>query len=243
MAFKLAQQRTSKRRSAASGGSFHFGGAPYESPPESRTPLRVGIGVAIGVHVLLLLVSFPSLRERPLVPAQSPKTFLVATVRFKPPPPRRAEAVPQRKVKKIPIPDPTPNDPEPIVQEEAPDVPEIEIDGLSDVVFEIPEAPAPAAPPGTMWVEGDVLPPKKTHAPRPNYTEEARRARVQGVVILQAVVDALGNVDSVKVLKGLPEGLTESALQVVQQWRYEPATLHGEPVPVYINVTVNFSLQ
>ncbi|MCE2559594.1 MAG: energy transducer TonB [Acidobacteria bacterium] len=84
---------------------------------------------------------------------------------------------------------------------------------------------------------------KRTFAPRPNYTEEARRARVQGVVILQAVVDAVGNVGYVKVLKGLPEGLTESAVQVVEQWRYEPATLNGEPVPVYINLTVNFSLQ
>jgi len=73
--------------------------------------------------------------------------------------------------------------------------------------------------------------------------QSCRQARIQGVVILQAIVDSLGNVGYVKVLKGLPEGLTESAVQVVQEWRYEPATLHGEPVPVYINLTVNFSLQ
>ena len=241
MAFKLEQRKTSGSRSAAS--PLHFGGSPYELEPQSKTPLRVGILVTIAFHALLFLLSFPKAKPRALQAAQAPKTFMVTTVRFKPPPPAKAKPIPKRKARKIPVPDPTPDDPEPLIEEEVFDAPEVDFDGISDLLFEIPPAPAPSGPPGTMWVEGDVLPPKRTFAPRPNYTEEARRARVQGVVILQAVVDAVGNVGYVKVLKGLPEGLTESAVQVVEQWRYEPATLNGEPVPVYINLTVNFSLQ
>lgn len=241
MTFKLERRKTSGSSSATS--SLHLGVAPYELAPQNRTPLRVGIIVTIAFHALLFLVTFPNMKPRPVEAAQAPKTFLVTSVRFKPPPPAQAKPIQKRKTRKIPIPDPTPDDPEPLIEEEVFDVPEVDFDGPSDLFFEIPPTPSPAGPPGTMWIEGDVLPPKRTYAPRPNYTEEARRARVEGVVILQAVVDAVGEVGYVKVLKGLPEGLTESAVQVVEQWRYEPATLNGEPVSVYINLTVNFSLQ
>ncbi len=62
-------------------------------------------------------------------------------------------------------------------------------------------------------------------------------------MILQAIVDAMGNVSQVQVLKGLPLGLTESAIETVQGWRYKPATLDGQPVAVYLNLLINFSLQ
>lgn len=241
MAFKLERNKTTGAKFAP--GSLHLGGSPYELEPESRTPLRVAVIATIAFHALLFVISFPTMRPRALQAAQAPKAFVVQAVRFKPPPPAKAEPIPQRKTKKIPIPDPTPDEPEPLIREQLFEAPQLEIDGIADVLFDLPEAPSPAGPPGTLFVEGDVLPPKKTYAPLPNYTEEARQARVQGVVILQAVVDTLGHVGYVKVLKGLPEGLTESAVQVVQEWRYEPATLNGEPVPVYINLTVNFSLQ
>ncbi len=94
-----------------------------------------------------------------------------------------------------------------------------------------------------MKVGGGVLPPVKIFAPQPLYTEEARLGRVQGVVILEAIIDEDGNVREVKVLKGLPMGLTESAADTARQWRFKPATLDGRPVPVYFNLTVRFSLQ
>jgi protein TonB len=90
---------------------------------------------------------------------------------------------------------------------------------------------------------GDIAPPVKVFSPQPGYTEEARQARVQGIVILQAIIDAEGNVTDVRVLKGLPEGLAESAVETVRNWRFKPATLEGKPVPVYFNFTINFSLQ
>ncbi len=241
MAFKLERRKTAESRFATS--SLHLGGSPYQLAPQSRTSLRVGIIVTIAFHALLFLVTFPSAKPPVYEAAQTQRTFMVTTVRFKPPPPAKAKPIPQRKTRKIPIPDPTPEDPEPLIEEEMFEAPEIDFDGLSDVLFEIPAAPSPAAPPGTMWVEGDVVAPTLTYNIRPHYTEEARRARIQGSVILQYVVDTVGNVGYVKVLKGLPEGLTESAVQTVEQWRYEPATLYGEPVPVRIHMTINFSVQ
>ena len=85
--------------------------------------------------------------------------------------------------------------------------------------------------------------PEKIFAPQPPYTEEARQARVQGVVILQAIIDIVGNVTNVKILKGLPGGLADSAVDTVLSWKFEPASLYGDPVPVYYNFTVNFTLQ
>ena len=145
---------------------------------------------------------------------------------------------------KIPIPDPTPDDPEPILDEFEIDVPDLEVDDIGELV-DIPGPPAAGMPgaPGPIYIQGDVQPPRKVHFPQPLYTEEARKARVQGVVILQAIVDEEGNVVDVKVVKGLPEGLEQSAVDTVLGWKYEPATVDGKAVSVYMNLTISFSLQ
>jgi protein TonB len=90
---------------------------------------------------------------------------------------------------------------------------------------------------------GSIKPPIKTYFPQPRYTEEARQAQVQGVVILEAVIDAKGNVSRVKVLKGLAAGLTASATETAKQWKFKPATLEGKPVAVFFVLTISFSLQ
>ena len=96
---------------------------------------------------------------------------------------------------------------------------------------------------GPMNLSGNITAPVKISAPQPQYTEEARRARVQGVVILQAIVDCRGHVTNITVLQGLPMGLTEAAIDAISRWRFEPARLDGRPVSVYYNLTVNFRLQ
>ncbi len=96
---------------------------------------------------------------------------------------------------------------------------------------------------GLFHVSGDVRPPRKIMAPQPHYTVKARKKRIQGVVIVQTVIDKEGNVTDVKVLKGLPHGLTETAVEAISRWKFEPATFNGEPVNVYYNLTVNFRLE
>ncbi len=75
---------------------------------------------------------------------------------------------------------------------------------------------------------------------QPVYTETARQAHLQGVVVLQATIDESGNVIDIRILKRLPMGLDAEAVKAVSQWRFTPATLHGRPVKVFFSVTVQF---
>ena len=85
-------------------------------------------------------------------------------------------------------------------------------------------------------------PPEKVVNVQPIYPEIARIMRIEGVVILEAVIDAAGNVTSARVLRGYPM-LDPAALNAVQQWKFTPATLNGEAIPVVMTVTVQFKLQ
>ncbi|HEV7427829.1 MAG TPA: energy transducer TonB [Thermoanaerobaculia bacterium] len=92
-------------------------------------------------------------------------------------------------------------------------------------------------------VGGDVKAPVAIVHVDPVYPEEARQERVRGIVILQTVIDHTGAVRDVKVLKPLPHGLSEAAVDAVKQWVFKPATMNGEAVDVIFNLTVNFQLK
>lgn len=92
-------------------------------------------------------------------------------------------------------------------------------------------------------VGGNVKAPVAVRRVDPVYTEAARKARIQGLVIIEAVIDREGNVTDARVLKPLPLGLDLAALNAVKQWKFKPGTLNGQPVPVYYNLTVNFRLE
>lgn len=213
---------------------------------EARTRLRIAVAVAVVVHLGLAIISLPQLATEPLRVGPQRDVYVVQQVRFKPPPPQARQQQPkqQRKARKIPIPDPTPDEPEPIVMEDI-DLPEADLSDLDAVVFGAESIPSIPGGMGRwpMKVGGGVLPPQKIYTPQPVYTEEARLARIQGVVILEAIIDEKGNVQQVKVLKGLPQGLSDSAVDTAREWTFKPATLDGKPVPVYFNLTVRFSLQ
>ncbi len=113
-------------------------------------------------------------------------------------------------------------------------------DGVPHSIGE-PEPKVEASLP--IRVGGAVLRPTFLSGPQPRYTETARKAGVQGVVILEAIIDEQGRVTNLKVLKGLPMGLDQSAVEAVSQWRYQPATLEKRAVKVIFTLTVNFQLQ
>ncbi len=87
-----------------------------------------------------------------------------------------------------------------------------------------------------------VTPPKPIRTPDPGYTEVARRARVQGMVVLWVVICEDGRVGSVRVQKSLGDGLDQKAIEAVRQWKFEPARKNGAPVAVQVNIEVNFRL-
>jgi len=220
------------------GGSFAT--FALESDEDDRK-LKRAIVIAVVLHAILLAVPILSTGDKAIKPPEKPKVYVVQQVRFRPPPPKQQEELLKPRTKKVPIPDPTPDEPEPIrVVEEVEQRLDIPVD---DTVFGIPEGPPAVEPDGPILVGGDVKPPERVFAPQPAYTEIARRARIQGVVIVQAIIDKAGNVTNVKVLKGLPMGLEEAAVDAMKQWKFKPATLNGRPVTVYYNLTVNFKLQ
>jgi periplasmic protein TonB len=85
--------------------------------------------------------------------------------------------------------------------------------------------------------------PEVIHQVQPRYTEVARRAGVQGTVIVEAIIDEQGNVDNVRILRGLPMGLDKAAIEAIRQWRFKPATMGSKPVKVFFTLTVNFTIQ
>jgi TonB family protein len=108
--------------------------------------------------------------------------------------------------------------------------------------------PAPPAPPIPQPVattpirlhSGMTAPVKKMDA-APVYPAIAQSARVEGVVILEAVIDVQGRVESARILRSIPL-LDQAALDAVRQWRFTAARLNGDAVPVVMTVTVNFTL-
>ena len=88
-----------------------------------------------------------------------------------------------------------------------------------------------------------VLPPRILREVKAGYTEEARRANVEGAVVLEIVVRRDGSVSDVKLLNGLPHGLNERAIAAVRQWRFAPATRFGQAVDVVVEVEVEFKLR
>jgi protein TonB len=108
------------------------------------------------------------------------------------------------------------------------------------VIGGIPTAPLPP-PKEPVRVGGNVREPKVVKLVEPKYPPVAIRARVEGVVILEAVVTEQGTVDRLKVISG-PPLLVQAAVEAVQNWKYEPTILNGQPVPVILTAKVNFSL-
>ena len=89
---------------------------------------------------------------------------------------------------------------------------------------------------------GRVEPPRKTKDVRPVYPDAAQRARIQGLVIIDAMISTTGCVSHARVLRSMPY-LDIPAVQAVSQWVFQPARVNDEPLPVFMTVTVNFALQ
>jgi protein TonB len=104
---------------------------------------------------------------------------------------------------------------------------------------EPPPAPPPQAP--IHWHSG-IRVPQKIVDVAPIYPRFARDAHAQGIVIIEATIDARGNVVAARVTKSV-NLLDQAALDAVRQWKFSPTLLNGAPVPIIMTVTVRFILQ
>jgi TonB family protein len=118
-----------------------------------------------------------------------------------------------------------------------------------ETVAPAPPAPQRVAPPSIAAKPApvaasspDVTAPRPIYKPEPQYSEDARIAKIQGSVKLSVVIDEQGRPDDIKVTTSLDPGLDQQAVEAVRQWLFAPATKDGVPVPVSAFIEVNFRL-
>jgi len=95
---------------------------------------------------------------------------------------------------------------------------------------------------GLRHVGGGVSSPEVIYKVEPEFSEEARKAKFMGVVTVNLIVDTKGLPQNVHISRGVGMGLDEKALEAVRQYRFKPAMENGKPVPVQVNVEVNFQI-
>jgi protein TonB len=95
---------------------------------------------------------------------------------------------------------------------------------------------------GVRQVGGGVSAPIPIYQPEAEFSEEARKAKMTGIVLVDLIVDEKGSVIRAHVIRGLGMGLDEKALEAVRQYRFKPAMENGKPVKVEVNVEVNFQI-
>jgi periplasmic protein TonB len=95
---------------------------------------------------------------------------------------------------------------------------------------------------GVYHVGGGVSAPRPIYSPDPDYSEEARKAKYQGTVVLWVIVGSDGRPHDIRVYRSLGMGLDEKAIEAIRTWKFEPARKDGIPVAVQVNIEVSFRL-
>ena len=238
-------------------------GTATHIPRSPRGPMLVStaaqltlIGLVVLVPVLFVTHALP---EPPTMMA-----FVAAPPPPPPPPPPPAPAQPAKKVEAAtpaptvgpvaaPVEAPASVAPEPAGEDDVGVAGGVEggvpggvvggvVGGLPEAPLPPPPPPAPPAPAGPVRIGGKVQPPTLIHRVDPTYPPMAVNAHLQGVVILEAIVDEEGVVREVKVLRSVNPLLDREALNAVRQWRYAPVILNGTPVKFVLSVSLSFSL-
>lgn len=192
------------------------------------------------------------------LPVPAPPSGIVRFIKLAAPPPApvqrtasRAAVDPRpRVIPTEPPPAIAPEVPQPVVAPPGPPVEgalpaDVGIgDGLAVGSAPLPLPPPPPVPepPRIPRAGIGVREPKKIVHVAPIYPRIARDAKIEGVVVLEAVIDTDGRIDRLRVLRSTPL-LDEAAIAAVKEWRYIPTQLNGVPVPVLMTITVNFQLQ
>ena len=246
------------RRSQAEAAHRVLGYSLIDSDPAARRRRSVTLPVSIALHTTgaALLIAVPLLMSDTMPEVHTGvRAFLVEPLSVAPPPPpppARAAVAPRV----VPKPQPQQAFVAP-VEVPAEITPEQSLDlgaenGSADgveggvpggvvggIVGGLPEAPPASAAP--IRVGGQVREPRRLVAVQPVYPELAQKSRLQGTVILEAIVNERGRVVNVNLLQGVPM-LTDAAVEAVKKWVYTPTLVNGIPTPIVMTVTVRFQL-
>jgi len=210
--------------------------------------------------IVIVLILIPLMFTEALPKGQL-MTFLVAPPPPPPPPPPPAAAVKVVKVEtdivnnQLRTPTKIPQKVQILKEDEAPPpstgvvggvpggVPGGQMGGvIGGIISSTPVAVPKMATPTRIRVSQGVTAGMKIHDVSPQYPQMAKIARVQGPVVLAAVIGKDGAIQNLRVVSTASPLLNQSALDAVKQWRYRPYILNGEPVEVDTTITVNFTL-
>jgi TonB family protein len=237
-------------------------------------PLRVAAILALLFHLFLFLFMFPFLGGQVLIPSKEVLVLKQLALPSLPkgggppepeiPKPKPEQVRPKPQPVLVPIPDPTPYEPEPLQQQAILETPEVLDEISADLnIGDISappgrgqgvegtgtgkssgEGPAAGAGDGIYTLGSGVTNPIPINQTIPSYTDDAIKAKVQGVVLLQAIIRKDGSVTDFKVLRGLGYGLEEKAIEeIATNWKFRPGTLNGRPVNVLATIEVQFNLR
>lgn len=206
------------------------------------------IGLAMALWFTILLIWLPGVQ----VPSLSSinKDDITRPVKrkvLKPPPNRPLETVVtiKQRARKLPMPDRTPDQPEPVVAQDEPLEPEMVFSndeweiGIPD---EAPNMEQEVARVGEIGVE----PPVFTRKVMPEYPKAAARMKLQGYVVLEAVLRRDGSIDEIKVLRSLGGGkfgFEEEAINALKNWEFLPGKVRDRPADVRMTLKVDFILK
>ena len=195
--------------------------------PVQRRWMTRSLVAALALHATVLIARMPDWGPDPVrVDAPQEQAMKIQFLRPPPPPPKTPERPPEPETKKIPKPDPTPDTPEPV--KAPPPAP--------------PEPPTPA-PPSPVQETGPIRVsagqgPGLIKKVEPRYPPIAQSARIEGTVVVDAVIRKDGTVSDVTVLRSSSKMFDQACIDAVRQWRFTPS-----PQDVVLTVTVNFTLR
>lgn len=232
-------------------------------PSHAALPIMLSTSAqAIAVIAVLVVPAIFVAEQLPEIPTMMAFVAPPPPPPAPPPPPMQRPAPPKPVAQAQPVPStselvapveaPKAIEPEPVGEELDEGVPggvEGGVPGgvIGGVVGGLPEAPPPPPPPpvsrGPVRIGGQIQAPTLVHRIEPYYPPVAVDAHLQGIVILEAIVDRDGTVAEVKVLRSAGALLDREALLAVKQWRYSPLVLNGQRERFVLTVTLSFSIE
>lgn len=219
---------------------------PPARDASDRPLLWIALVAAGLLHLGALCLPLPQIPpiEVPETP-QGPVRFLQKTDIPPPSTPEPEERPPRELVHRIPVPVPDPLIVDP-VDEPAPAT----VSPLESVATPLwfdaqPVPPPPQPAPVDEWAPGVERPVALPGRVQPVYPETARRVKLEGLVVLRALITELGDVESIAVVRETRPGLGfgAAAAEAVSTWKYRPGRLDGRPVAVVLTVVVEFKLR
>ncbi len=218
----------------------------------SRKWYTLPLSLALHTAIVAVLVIVPLMAADVLPSILKPMEFLDAMPAVPAPPPASVPRAAPKPSMPVDNPDAPPAEVPSGIKPETGLVVEPEVTsavegGLANtiagtVTAGLPEPPPPPPPAAPIRISSGVRQPAKVKQVNPIYPDVAQRARIEGTVIIDAVIGVDGQVKETRVLRSIPL-LDQAALDAVRQWVFTPTLLNGVPVPVLMTVTVTFKLK